>query len=201
MSRFVADYWNHNTAYHPWLLDIAAHHHGDVLDVGCGEGLLVQRLAAVSHRVIGIDPDPAAVKRAQRRLPSIGNASIEHTDFQKFTAPKQSFDVITFVASIHHQPLRETLAKARQLLRPGGELAIAGLAANKALGDWAWSLLCMPAALVGSRLHRETQDIGVPVTEPHESLDQIRRVAADILPNAAIRRGLYYRYRLHWRND
>jgi serine/threonine-protein kinase len=27
----VADYWNHNTAYHAWLIDIAARHHGDVL--------------------------------------------------------------------------------------------------------------------------------------------------------------------------
>jgi 2-polyprenyl-3-methyl-5-hydroxy-6-metoxy-1,4-benzoquinol methylase len=33
-------YWNHNTAYHPWLIDIATRHHGDVLDVGCGDGLL-----------------------------------------------------------------------------------------------------------------------------------------------------------------
>ena len=131
--------------------DIAARHHGDVLDAGCGEGLLVQRLAAVSHRVIGIDPDPAEVQRAQRRLHSIDNASIEHTDFQDFTAPEQSFDVITFVASIHHQSLREALGKARQLLRPGGdELAVVGLAANKSLSEWAWSLLCMPAALVGS---------------------------------------------------
>lgn len=65
----------------------------------------------------------------------------------------------------------------------------------------AWSLFCMPAALVGSRLHRESQDLGVPVIEPHESLGQIRCVAADVLPNAVIRRGLYYRYRLHWRND
>jgi hypothetical protein len=31
------DYWNHNTAYHPWLLDIATQRGGDVLDVGCGE--------------------------------------------------------------------------------------------------------------------------------------------------------------------
>ena len=76
-----------------------------------------------------------------------------------------------------------------------------GLAANKTPSDWAWSLFCMPAALVGSRLHRETQDIGVPVTEPHESLYQIRQVAAVVLPNAVIRRGLYYRYRLHWRMD
>ena len=54
--------------------DIAARHHGDVLDAGRGEGLLVQRLAAVSHRAIGIDPDPAAVQRAQRRLHSTRGA-------------------------------------------------------------------------------------------------------------------------------
>lgn len=82
---------------------------------------------------------------------SIDNASIEHTDFQDFTAPEQSFDVITFVASIHHQSLRKALGEARQLLRPGGDdLAVVGLAANKTLSEWAWSLLCMPAALVGS---------------------------------------------------
>jgi predicted RNA methylase len=35
-----SDYWTHNTAYHPWLVGIAAEHRGDVLDVGCGDGLL-----------------------------------------------------------------------------------------------------------------------------------------------------------------
>jgi 2-polyprenyl-3-methyl-5-hydroxy-6-metoxy-1,4-benzoquinol methylase len=197
----VDDYWNHNTAYHPWLIDIAARHHGDVLDVGCGEGLLVQRLAAVSHRVMGIDPDPAAVERAQRRLHSISNASVEHTEFQDFTAPDQSFDVITFVASIHHQPLREALSKARQLLRPGGELTVVGVAANKTIIDWAWEAVRTPAARVGSWLHRETRDIGLPVADPSDSLDEIRQVADDVLPGTVIRRALYYRYRLHRRND
>jgi 2-polyprenyl-3-methyl-5-hydroxy-6-metoxy-1,4-benzoquinol methylase len=37
-------YWNHNTAYHPWLVFIAAEHHGDVLDIGCGDGLLAKRM-------------------------------------------------------------------------------------------------------------------------------------------------------------
>jgi 2-polyprenyl-3-methyl-5-hydroxy-6-metoxy-1,4-benzoquinol methylase len=57
------NYWNHNTAYHPWLVGIAAEHRGDVLDVGCGDGLLAQRLAPVSRSVTGIDPDPAAIGR------------------------------------------------------------------------------------------------------------------------------------------
>ena len=195
------EYWNHNTAYHRWLLDIAARQRGDVLDVGCGEGLLLQRLAAVSRRVVGIDPDAASVQQTRRRLHTIANASVELTDFHDLTAPDQSFDVITFVASLHHQPLREALGKARELLRPGGELAVIGLAADKTLGDYAWSLLCMPVALVGSRLHRETSAIGVPITEPRESLAQIRRVADDVVPKAVIRRALYYRYLLHWRND
>ncbi|KZS58104.1 class I SAM-dependent methyltransferase [Mycobacterium ostraviense] len=196
----MADYWNHNTAYHPWLVDIAARHHGDVLDVGCGEGLLVQRLASVSRRVVGIDPDAATVERARLRLHSMANTSFDRCDFQGYTAPERSFDVIAFVASIHHQPLREALAKARRLLKPGGELAVVGLAANTTIRDWAWSLLCTPWVRIGSLLHRETRDIGVPVTEPHENLDQIRQVATEVLPNAEVRRGLYYRYRLHWRD-
>ncbi len=194
-------YWNHNTAYHRWLLGIAARHHGDVLDVGCGEGLLVERLAAVSRNVVGIDPDPATVKRAQRRLRTVARTSLELVDFQHLSCAEPSFDVITFVASLHHQPLEEALEKARRLLRPGGELAVVGLAANTSLRDWAWSLVSTPAVHVGSRLHRETADIGVPIAEPKEGLAHIRRVVDDVLPRAVVRRGLYHRYLLHWRND
>lgn len=196
----VDDYWNHNTAYHAWLIDIAARHHGHVLDVGCGEGLLVQRIAAVSRSVVGLDSDPLSVQRAWGRLRSTANVSVELMGFENFDAEKHSFDVITFVASIHHLPLRESLQKARQMLRPGGELAIVGLSANKTIADWTWAVLCTPAARLGSWLHRETRNIGVAVAEPRESLGEIRRVVDDVLPGAVIRRGLYYRYRLLWRN-
>jgi 2-polyprenyl-3-methyl-5-hydroxy-6-metoxy-1,4-benzoquinol methylase len=196
----VDDYWNHNAAYHAWLTDIAARHRGHVLDVGCGEGLLVQRLASVSRSVVGVDSDPFSVSRAQERLQSTGNASVEVMSFENFDADQHAFDVITFVASIHHLPLRESLQKARQMLRPGGELAIVGTSANKTIADWTWAVLCTPAARVGSWLHHETRNIGVCVVDPRESLSEIRRVADDVLPGAVIRRGTYYRYRLLWRN-
>jgi 2-polyprenyl-3-methyl-5-hydroxy-6-metoxy-1,4-benzoquinol methylase len=196
----VDDYWNHNAAYHGWLISIATRHRGHVLDVGCGEGLLAQRLAAVSRSVLGIDPDPDSVQRAQERLQSIGNASAEPTGFQNFDPENRSFDLITFVASLHHLPLRETLQKARHMLRPGGDLAIVGLSANKTIADWTWAALCTPVARVGSSLHSEARNIGVAVAEPRESLLEIRRVADDVLPRAVIRRGLYYRYRLLWQN-
>ncbi|MEE6179848.1 class I SAM-dependent methyltransferase [Mycobacterium sp. 050134] len=194
------DYWNHNAAYHPWLVGIAARRHGRVLDVGCGEGLLVQRLADVSRDVLGVDTDPSAIGRARARLRPVDNAAVVLTGFEGFAAGRRTYDLIAFVASLHHLPLRETLLKARRLLAPGGELAVVGLSANKGVVDWAWAALCLPAAGVGSWLHGETRDIGVAVAEPSESLAEIRRVADDVLPGARIRRGLYYRYRLHWRN-
>lgn len=194
------DYWNHNSAYHPWLVGLAARRHGDVLDVGCGEGLLAQRLAAVSRSVVGIDADPISVWRAAQRLQPIGNASVEHARFEDLDEGERRYDLITFVASLHHLPLCDALNKARQMLRPAGQLAVVGLSANKSVADWVWAGLCVPGARVGGLLHRETRDIGVPVADPREGLDEIRRVAADVLPGAAIRRGLYYRYRLLWRN-
>lgn len=193
------DYWNHNTAYHPWLADIAARRRGDVLDVGCGEGLLLERLAPVSRSVVGIDADPESVRRARARLCLVDNASVGLGRFESMDTDERSYDLIAFVASLHHLPLRESLHRARRMLSVGGELAVVGLSANKSVADWTWAALCTPPARVGSWLHRESRDVGVAVAEPGESLAEIRRAARDVLPGAVIRRGLYYRYRLHWR--
>lgn len=195
----MADYWNHNSAYHPWLIPIAAQHCGDVLDVGCGEGLLAQRLAPVSRSVVAIDPDPEAVRRARDRLCVDRNVTVAQVAFEAFEAGDSRFDLITFVASLHHMDLRESLAKARHLLRPSGEIAVVGLSADKTPGDWLWSAACLPAVRIGSWLHAETRDIGVPVTEARESLGEIHQIADDILAGAVVRRGLYYRYLLRWR--
>jgi 2-polyprenyl-3-methyl-5-hydroxy-6-metoxy-1,4-benzoquinol methylase len=85
-----------------------------------------QWLAAVSRSAIGVDSDPAYALR-------------------KLRCGQAVFDVITFVASIYHLPLRESLCKARQMLRPGGELAIVDLSVKKSIADWTWAGLCTPA--------------------------------------------------------
>lgn len=192
------EYWNHNTAYHPWLRDIAAQRPGDVLDVGCGDGLLAQRLAPVSRTITAIDPDPSAVRRAGERLGPLPAVEIRESGFDAFDPGPKRFDLITFVASLHHMDSRVALIRARGMLNPGGTIAVVGLSANKTAGDWIWSALCLPAVRVGSWRHSEVPDIGVAVADPRESLDEIRRVAGDVLPGAVIRRALYYRYLLRW---
>ena len=191
-------YWNHNTAYHPWVLGIAAKHRGDVLDVGCGDGLLAQRLAPVSNSVTAIEPDSATLDRARQRLTDHGNVEVSHTSFETFDPGPRRFDLVTFVASLHHMDLRSSLVRARNLLTPSGEIAVVGLSANESALDWAWAVCCLPAVVVGSRLHRETPDVGVAIAEPRESLREIRSTAAEVLPGAVIRRKLYYRYLLRW---
>ena len=180
--------WNHNIAYHPWVM---RHAHGDVLDVGCGDGLLVQRLAGVCREVTGVDNESAALLRA-RTLPTIQSAT-----FDNFS-PDQLFDTIIFVASLHHMDTRCALIKAKNMLRPGGQILVVGLARNSSLMDWAISGALLPVVKISSYLHKETHDPNMRTAAPTLSLRDIRNIANDVLPGAHIRRALYYRYLLRW---
>jgi hypothetical protein len=95
--------------------------------------------------------------------------------------------------------LRASLVKARELLTPTGEIAVVGCSANKTVRDWIWSVGCVPAARIGSWLNSEVRDVGVVVKDPEEGLDDIRRTVDEVLPGASVRRGLYYRYLLRWK--
>ncbi|WP_407359747.1 class I SAM-dependent methyltransferase [Microbacterium sp. LBN7] len=195
----MVEYWNHNSAYHPWIIGIVSGMRApDVLDVGCGEGLLLQRLAPLSATVTGVEPDPGAAARAGARLLRTPNASVTTSDFAAFDAGDRLFDVITFVAALHHMDTRSSLAKAETLLRPGGKLLVVGLAANRTFADWAVSGIALPWVRLGSMLHRESRDIGVPTAEATENVAEIRAIAHEELPGARLRRGLYYRYLLSW---
>ncbi len=92
------------------------------------------------------------------------------------------------------------IRKARSLLRRGGDLLVVGLSANKTPADWILSGLNLPLVRLGSWMHHETRDIGVMAVDPHESLLEIKEVVRRELPGARMRRGLYYRYLMHWTN-
>ena len=49
-------YWNHNSAYYPWIKKKTADRH-HILDVGCGDGFLVRYLDDGTKKITGIDPD------------------------------------------------------------------------------------------------------------------------------------------------
>ena len=189
-------YWNHNTRFHGELVAAAARVRGDVLDVGCGEGLLLARLAPVSRSVTGIDPDPAAVARARAR--HIPGAELHVAGLEGFDAGGRRFDLVTVVATLHHVPLEPALTRLRDLVRPGGELRIVGLTRNGSPVDWIWSGLTYVPTRLGDRRHGGVVDPDVRVADPGETLAEVRVAARRLLPGARIRRRLYWRFTLTW---
>ena len=196
-NRIVVDYWNHNSAYHPLIVRAADGLDGDVLDVGCGEGLLVERLAGVSRQVTGIDRDNTAIERAKERTVNLPNATVAVADFSDMEVVPESFDFITFVAVLHHMSLEPALQRASQLLRPGGQLIVVGLSANKSVGDHVWSAVRLPIIRLLSWVHREAR-VGLVAIPPVESFAEITRIAHRELPGSHLRQALYYRYILRW---
>ena len=54
--------WDHNAHFHRWILRALPTRLDRVLDVGCGRGTLLARLAARAERAEGIDPDPGMAR-------------------------------------------------------------------------------------------------------------------------------------------
>lgn len=196
----AATCWNHNAAFHDELVADAARRAGRALDVGCGEGLLVQRLAAVCEEAVGIEADPATVECARARLAGVRGAVVRRADVLDpvLRGEVGVFRTVTCVAVLHHLPLEEGLRALSGFVTPGGRLRVIGLAADGDPGDRALSALSVLPNWVASRWHREVRDIGVPVAPPRESLREIRAVAARVLPGCRLRRRMYWRYSLTW---
>ena len=193
-------YWNHNTAFHEELVADVKIRGGRVLDIGCGDGLLLQRLAPFAQQVVGIDPDAESILRAQTRLAAVSNVTLVTGDFlaMSVTSQEERYASVICVATLHHMELRTALLKIRQVLAPGGRVLIIGLAADKTIMDFFISgLLFLPIRFMG-RLHGGMQDNGVRIAAPKESLNEIRQMAHEVMPGAIIRRRFYYRYILSW---
>lgn len=196
-------YWNHNTAFHEELVRDVKIRGGRVLDIGCGDGLLLQRLAPVAQHVVGIDPDPEIIALAQQRLADVSNVSLITEDFLTMPIPSEDerYDTVICVASLHHMDLQVALLKMRDFVAPGGRILVIGLSADKSVVDFLISgLVVLPIRLM-DRFHGGVKDIKFRIADPNESLAEIRKVARDILPGAVIRRRFYYRYSLKWTKD
>ncbi len=96
----------------------------DVLDVGCGSGRAIHRMARVypRSRFTGYDLSPEAIAHAKREAEEqgIGNVQFEVRDLAEFEA-HESFDLVTAFDTIHDQADPErVLDGIHDGLRPGG---------------------------------------------------------------------------------
>ncbi len=194
----VPEYWNHNVHYQPVILAAVPPACGAALDVGCGDGLLARRLAARCGTVTGIDRDPGMIRIAREQSQALPNVSFIEGDFLAEPFGKESFDLLCSVTALHHMDFGAALTRKERLLRPGGMLAIVGLARDGSLGGRLAGAAGLPADWVLRAVHGQGSS-GAPIADPQMTWRQVREAARELLPGARYRRHLLWRYSLLWR--
>lgn len=99
----------------------------EVLDAGCGTGVLTRRLAGLPGigRVVGVDPASSLLRRARELAAGLGNVEYLEADSRALPFADACFDAVVFDSTLSHveQPER-ALAEAFRVLRPSGLLAV-----------------------------------------------------------------------------
>jgi ubiquinone/menaquinone biosynthesis C-methylase UbiE len=107
---------------------------GRVLDLGCGNGAKIGRLAE-RFDLVGVDLSEEQLRLAGAKVPG---ATFVHGDFAELEFPAETFDAITALYSIMHVPREEhraLFARIVRWLKPGG-LFLASLS-HVGGHDWA----------------------------------------------------------------
>jgi SAM-dependent methyltransferase len=91
----------------------------DVLDVGCGTGISARQLRAAGARVLGLDPDARMAELARGTGLEVEVSTVEDWD-----PAGRRFDGVTAAQSWHWIDPVAGAAKAAEVLRPGGLLAL-----------------------------------------------------------------------------
>jgi trans-aconitate methyltransferase len=192
-----ADGWNHNNHYHQVLLSVVPRPCRSALDVGCGLGSFARRLMAVAKHVDAIERDSTVLTRARALNAGARRPSFIEADFMTWDAGSR-YDYLSMIATLHHMPFIEALAKAAGMLNPGGVLAVLGLDRAPSLFEAAVrSTIAYPVSGY-YRLSRRISTVGAATLDPVMTLDEIRRGAIEVLPGAIIQRRLLWRYTLIW---
>lgn len=93
---------------------------GNILEAGCGTGLILQRLAQKAHRAVGIDLSGGMLGLAYHRGLHTVQGTVDTLPF-----PDASFDaVFSFKVLAHVPAIEQTLSELARVTKPGGNLVL-----------------------------------------------------------------------------
>lgn len=116
--------------------------HSKILDIGCGAGLISNRLAADGYEMFGVDQSASSIRVAERHAPEGANVHYSAGDAYALPYAEASFDAVLLLDFLEHvdEPAR-AIKEAARVLKPGGVMlfhtfnrtVLAGLLAVKAV--------------------------------------------------------------------
>ena len=193
--------------YRNYLLRHVPSHSQYVLDVGCGTGEFTRRIASRAQNVVAIDLSSEMIRLAKSQSANYQNIQYVLGDIMSDSLPAERYDCIVSLATLHHLPLGQALIKMKDALKPNGVLIIQDLVAAKGLVERVRSGLAYPVS--GARRFWKTGRIRAPREireawaehgkgEVYLTLDEVREMCKQHLPDARIRRHLLWRYTVVW---
>lgn len=100
---------------------------GELLDIGSGRGDLLKLLASRARRVVGVDIDPDARRRARAKLVTAGilNCTLRQGDMYHLPWSGGEFDTVILddVLARAERPV-DALSEAERMLKAGGRLIV-----------------------------------------------------------------------------
>lgn len=113
-----------------------------ILDVGCGGGRTIEKMAAVATKGIvhGVDYAAGSVAASRARnaqLIRAGRVEITRASVSRLPFPADKFDVVTAVETQYYWPnLMNDMREVLRVLKPGGTLIVIAESYKKAANDW-----------------------------------------------------------------
>jgi SAM-dependent methyltransferase len=208
LARLADDAWDHNRQHHAFLLARVPRPCGEALEIGCGAGAFSHALAARAERVLALDLSPEMIRVARAREPRRANLAFELADVASRPLPRERYDCIASIATLHHLDPRVLIPRLRDALRPGGTLLVLDLVSGEGVLDHARSALAVGVSGALRLAHTGRLRDPKEVREAWEEhgrgetylrLSEVREICRELLPGAEVRRHLLWRYSIVWR--
>jgi 2-polyprenyl-3-methyl-5-hydroxy-6-metoxy-1,4-benzoquinol methylase len=99
----------------------------EVVDFGCGTGVLTVEMARWAKRVVAIDANSEVLGKAKERAQrsGVGNVTFLREDLHRLSLPDGRKDLVVISQSLHHvEDPGTVLAEGARILKPGGRLVL-----------------------------------------------------------------------------
>lgn len=98
-----------------------------ILDIGCGGGLMAEALAREGAKVTGVDASEAAIRVAMEHAAAAGLAvDYRCGSAEELAAQGETFDIVTALEIVEHvADLKSFMRAVGAMLKPGGTLIVA----------------------------------------------------------------------------
>jgi 2-polyprenyl-3-methyl-5-hydroxy-6-metoxy-1,4-benzoquinol methylase len=98
---------------------------GALIDVGCGTGEFIIRLANRFSALVGTDMSPNAIEFAKRRIQGKNHITLHCGELESLHLSKDKFDVCLCLDVFEHVPnLSSLVQEIHRILRPHGEMLV-----------------------------------------------------------------------------